>query len=61
MRTTTAQLQSVVNAAVDLLRARQDQAVTSAEWIALAKAVAVCIKTDHRDLLTERDLEVARD
>jgi hypothetical protein len=52
-----AQLEAVLQAALYLLGARQDQMLTIDEWMDLARAVAACQKRKTADYLTEHDLE----
>ncbi len=52
-----AQLEDVLQAALFLLGARQDQMVTLEEWTDLARAIAVCQDRKTADYLTEHDLE----
>ena len=52
-----AQLEAVLQAALYLLGARQDQMLTIEEWTDLARAVAVCQDRMTADYLTEHDLE----
>jgi hypothetical protein len=51
------QLEAVLQAALYLLGARQDQMLTLEEWTDLARAVAVCQDRKTADYLTEHDLE----
>ncbi len=51
------QLEAVLQAALYLLGARQDQMLTLEEWTDLARAVAVCQERKTADYLTEHDLE----
>jgi hypothetical protein len=51
------QLEAVLQAALYLLGARQDQMLTIEEWTALARAVAACQERKTADYLTEHDLE----
>jgi hypothetical protein len=55
--TREAQLEAVLQAALYLLGARQDQMLTIEEWTDLARAVAACQDRKTADYLTERDLE----
>jgi len=52
-----AQLEAVLQAALYLLGARQDQMLTIEEWTDLARAVAACQQHKTADYLTDRDLE----
>ncbi len=52
-----AQLEAVLQAALYLLGARQDQMLTIEEWTDLARAVAACQERKTADYLTEHDLE----
>lgn len=52
-----AQLEAVLQAALYLLGARQDQMLTIEEWTDLARAVAACQQRKTADYLTDRDLE----
>jgi hypothetical protein len=52
-----AQLEAVLQAALYLLGARQDQMLTLEEWTDLARAVAACQERKTADYLTEHDLE----
>ena len=52
-----AQLESVLQAALYLLGARQDHMLTIEEWTDLARAVAACQGRKTADYLTEHDLE----
>ena len=52
-----AQLEAVLQAALYLLGARQDQMVTIEEWTELARAVAACQDRKTADYLTEHDLD----
>ncbi|MCC6319882.1 MAG: hypothetical protein IT438_00415 [Phycisphaerales bacterium] len=52
-----AQLEAVLQAALYLLGARQDQMLTIKEWTDLARAVAACQERKTADYLTDRDLE----
>jgi len=52
-----AQLEAVLQAALYLLGARQDQMLTIEEWADLARAVAACQGRKTADYLTDRDLE----
>jgi len=54
---THAQLEDVLQAALYLLGARQDQMLTIEEWTDLARAVAACQERKTADYLTENDLE----
>ena len=54
---TQAQLDAVLQAALYLLGARQDQMLTIEEWTDLARAVAACQERKTADYLTEHDLE----
>lgn len=51
------QLEAVLQAALYLLGARQDQMLTIEEWTDLARAVATCQDRKAADYLTEHDLE----
>jgi hypothetical protein len=51
-----AQLEAVLQAALYLLGARQDQMVTIEEWTDLARAVAACQKRKTAEYLTDHDL-----
>ena len=51
------QLEAVLQAALYLLGARQDQMLTIEEWADLARAVAACQERKTADYLTEHDLE----
>ena len=51
------QLEAVLQAALYLLGARQDQMLTIEEWTDLARAVAACQERKTADYLTELDLE----
>ena len=57
MAATTAQLEGVLQAALYLLGARQDQMLTIEEWTDLARAVAACQDRKTADYLTDHDLE----
>ena len=50
------QLEAVLQAALYLLGARQDQMLTLEEWTDLARAVAACQGRKTADYLTENDL-----
>jgi hypothetical protein len=52
-----AQLEAVLQAALYLLGARQDQMLTIEEWTDLARAVAACQQRKTAEYLTEHDLE----
>jgi hypothetical protein len=52
-----AQLEAVLQAALHLVGARQDQMLTIEEWTDLARAVAACQERKTADYLTEHDLE----
>ncbi|MGD9791738.1 MAG: hypothetical protein AB7K52_15270 [Phycisphaerales bacterium] len=52
-----AQLEAVLQAALYLLGARQDQMLTIEEWTDLARAVARCQERKTAEYLTDRDLE----
>ncbi|MCC6661903.1 MAG: hypothetical protein IT437_13570 [Phycisphaerales bacterium] len=52
-----AQLEAVLQAALHLLGARQDQMLTIEEWTDLARAVAACQQRKTAEYLTEHDLE----
>jgi hypothetical protein len=52
-----AQLEAVLQAALYLLGARQDQMQTIEEWTDLARAVATCQERKTAEYLTEHDLE----
>ncbi len=54
---TQTQLEAVLQAALYLLGARQDQMLTLEEWSDLARAVAACQQRKTADYLTESDLE----
>ena len=54
---TQTQLEAVLQAALYLLGARQDQMLTIEEWTDLARAVAACQERKPANYLTERDLE----
>ncbi len=54
---TQTQLEAVLQAALYLLGARQDQMLTLEEWSDLARAVAACQERKTADYLTEHDLE----
>ena len=54
---THAQLEDVLQAALYLLGARQDQMLTIEEWTDLARAVAACQERKTADYLTEHDIE----
>ena len=54
---TQAQLDDVLQAALYLLGARQDQMLTLEEWTDLARAVATCQERKTAEYLTEHDLE----
>lgn len=51
------QLEAVLQAALYLLGARQDQMLTIEEWTDLALAVAACQERKTADYLTEHDLD----
>jgi hypothetical protein len=51
------QLETVLQAALYLLGARQDRMLTIEEWTDLARAVAACQERKTADYLTENDLE----
>ena len=51
------QLEAVLQAALYLLGARQDQMLTIEEWTDLARAVAACQERTTADYLTDHDLE----
>jgi len=55
--TRESQLEDVLQAALYLLGARQDQMLTLEEWTDLARAVAACQGRKTADYLTEHDLE----
>ena len=55
--TTQAQLEDVLQAALYLLGARQDQMLTLEEWTDLARAVAACQERKTAEYLTDHDLE----
>lgn len=57
MSATTSQLEDVLQAAIYLLGARQDQMLTIEEWTDLARAVAACQKRKTAEYLTDHDLE----
>lgn len=50
-------LDAVLDAALRILGARQDQMLTIEEWTGLARAVAACQQRKTADYLTEHDLE----
>ena len=52
-----AQLEAVLQAALYLLGARQDQMLTIEEWADLARAVAACQERKTAEYLTDHDLE----
>ena len=52
-----AQLEAVLQAALYLLVARQDQMLTIEEWTDLARAVAACQERKTAEYLTDHDLE----
>ena len=52
-----AQLEAVLQAALYLLGARQDQMLTIEEWTDLARAVAACQERRTAEYLTDHDLE----
>jgi len=52
-----AQLEAVLQAALYLLGARQDQMLTIDEWTDLARAVAACQERKTAEYLTDQDLE----
>ena len=52
-----AQLEAVLQAALYLLGARQDQMLTIEEWTDLARAVAACQGRKTAEYLTDRDLD----
>ena len=54
---TQTQLVAVLQAALYLLGARQDQMLTLEEWTDLARAVAACQERKTGEYLTEYDLE----
>ena len=54
---TQAQFEAVLQAALYLLGARQDQMLTIEEWTDLARAVAACQERTTADYLTGHDLE----
>ena len=55
------QLEAVLDAALNVLRARHDQMVTIDEWATLARAVAACQHRKTADYLSDDDLdEIAR-
>jgi hypothetical protein len=54
---TQAQLEDVLQAALYLLGARQDQMLTIEEWTDLARAVAACQERKTAEYLTDHDLE----
>lgn len=54
---TQTQLEAVLQAALYLLGARQDQMLTLEEWTDLARAVAACQERNTGEYLTEHDLE----
>ena len=51
------QLEAVLQAALYLLGARQDQMLTIEEWTDLARAVAACQERKTAEYLTDHDLE----
>jgi len=51
------QLEAVLQAALYLLGARQDQMLTIDEWTDLARAVAACQERKTAEYLTDHDLE----
>jgi len=51
-----AQLEAVLQAALYLLGARQDQMLTIEEWTDLARAVAACQERKTAEYLTDHDL-----
>ena len=51
------QLEAVLQAALYLLGARQDQMLTIEEWADLARAVAACQERKTAEYLTDHDLE----
>jgi len=52
-----AQLEAVLQAALYLLGARQDQMLTIDEWTDLARAVAACQERKTAEYLTDHDLD----
>jgi hypothetical protein len=52
-----ARLRAVLHAALALLGARRDDALSVDEWTRLAHAVAACQQRHTADYLTEHDLE----
>ena len=56
-RNREAQLEAVLQAALYLLGARQDQMLTIDEWTDLARAVAACQERKTAEYLTDHDLE----
>ena len=52
-----AQLEAVLQVALYLLGARQDQMLTIEDWTDLARAVAACQERKTAEYLTEYDLE----
>ncbi|MBN8597942.1 MAG: hypothetical protein J0L78_09735 [Planctomycetes bacterium] len=52
-----AQLEAVLQAALYLLGARQDQMLSIEEWTDLARAVAACQERKTAEYLTDHDLE----
>jgi hypothetical protein len=52
-----AQLEALLQAALYLLGARQDQMLTIEEWTNLARAVAACQERKTAEYLTDHDLE----
>ena len=54
---TQTQLEAVLQAALYLLGARQDQMLTLEEWTDLARAVAACQERKTGEYLTEHDTE----
>ncbi|MFM9994947.1 MAG: hypothetical protein ACKVU4_04000 [Phycisphaerales bacterium] len=54
---TQTQLEAVLQAALYLLGARQDQMLTIEEWANLARAVAACQDRKTAEYLTEHDLD----
>jgi hypothetical protein len=52
-----AQLETVLQAALYLLGARQDRMLSIEEWTDLARAVAACQERKTAEYLTDHDLE----
>ncbi|MBX3316643.1 MAG: hypothetical protein KF902_07255 [Phycisphaeraceae bacterium] len=57
MQATHAQLEAVLQSALYVLGARQDQMLTIEEWANLARAVAACQDRKTAEYLTEHDLD----